>query len=195
MLATGCEGASEQSPPVATETRTATETVTATERPSASPRPVATAGGLPALGGDDFGVPWSVEVTQEGGGWCLTAYAEGESQRACGEAVSLDEVHGGREIVSAVEFQVGSLDITAGLVREPVARVRLETAPPPEDPDGGSLEEVAPIDVVVGLNAYADADLDPTPDEPDLPTVRVVALDLTGDEVGETEPAAAEAGR
>lgn len=40
----------------------------------------------------------------------------------------------------------------------------------------------------MGFNAYADGDLDPTPDEPDLPTVRVVALDATGDVMGEVGP-------
>lgn len=162
-----------------------------------SPSPSASPTGSPrsqmqgVLSREDFGIPWSVEIVDRDGGWCMTARAEGESQEVCGDEVTLDELSGGQEVISAVELSVGTLDITAGLVVEGVARVRVVTEPPPENPGGdGAMEEVEPQDALEGLNAYAEADQDPTQGAgDDLATERVVAFDLTGDQVGEVTPA------
>lgn len=172
-------------PPTVSPTPGTTETATASGSPTPAPRS-ATQG---VVTGEDFGTAWRVEVSQRDGEWCMTARADGRSQEVCGEQVALDEVHGGREMVSAVDFDLGTLEITAGIVSEGVTLVRVETAAPPENPGGGTTEEVETVDALVGLNAYAEADQDPTPNQPpELPTVRVVALDLSGDEVGEAEP-------
>lgn len=191
LWAAGCQPGTPSTPaPTVTRTTTATETHTVTATETITPTPTGTP--REELGQQEFGTRWSVEVSQRGDMWCMTARVDDDSQEICGDAVALDEVHGGREVVSAVEFQVAGLDITAGLVAETVARVRVETAPPPENPDGpGTFEEVEPVDALVGFNAYAEADRDPTPDEADLPTVRVVAFDATGDELGTAEPTSA----
>lgn len=171
-----------------TEPRVA-PTVTVTETVTTAPSPPATdRAERQRLGGEQFGVAWTAEVVRRSGERCLEVRAAGETQRRCGPPVTLDEVHGGHEVVSVVEFRFDGLEITAGLVAEPVARVRIETAPPPEDPGGGAMEEVEPVDAAVGVNAYAEADHDPSPEQPDLPTVRVVALDATGDRIGAVEP-------
>lgn len=204
LLATGCatddDGTSSRGETVtvtdrATSTFTATATETATERATETrtlePRPTVTGPEIlvrPAqLGGELLGTTWELVVLEEAGELCLEARAGAETDRACGDEVRIERhegEEGGPDLLSVVELQVANLAITAGLVTESAERVRIESEPPPEDPDGGAMQEVGPADLVVGLNVYADADEAGGP----LGIARVVALDATGDEIGAVEP-------
>lgn len=202
MLAAGCGTDDDDAPQAAetvtvteTATSTVTETETATERltETATPEPRPTVTGpevlvRPAdLGGELLGTTWELVVLEDGGELCLEARADGETDRACGDEVRIERhegEEGGPELISVVQLQVANLRITAGLVTESAQRLRIESEPPPEDPDGGAMEEVGPADMLIGLNVYADADEAGGP----LGIERVVALDATGDEIGVVEP-------
>lgn len=201
LLATGCATDGDGTPRAGetvtvteTETSVATETETTTERATETrtlePRPTVTGPEVlvrPAqLGGELLGTTWELVVLEEAGELCLEARAEGETDRACGEEVRIERhegEEGGPELLSVVQLQVADLAITAGLVTESAERLRIESEPPPEDPDGGATEETSPADLLIGLNVYADANEAGGP----LGIARVVALDATGDEIGTVE--------
>lgn len=188
LLTASCTEGDGGAPRQAT-TVTATETVTTTETVSPTATPGGTTGRGQQMRGELLGTAWVVEVIEDGDRLCLEARASGETDRLCGDPVELDpreDQEAAPEQISAVQLRVANLSITAGFVVEPVARVRIESEAPPEDPGGGAVELLGPVDALVGFNAYANADEAGGP----LDIERVVALDATGDEIASVEPEA-----
>lgn len=192
LLSTGCT-TNDDGTPTAAETLTVSETATepVSDTETVEPRPTVTGPEVlvrPAqLGGELVGTTWELVVLRESGELCLEARAGGEADRSCGDDVRIERhegEEGGPELISVVQLQAANLAVTAGLVTESAERVRIASEPPPENPEGGAMQEVVPADMLVGLNVYADADEAGGP----LGIERVVALDATGDEIGAVEP-------